>query len=91
MKLGKVSSHARIRMSQRGLSLQALETLLEYGRVEYDHHGGKVVYLNNAGKAMLARILPAGQLDRWTDMYAVLDTQNEVITVGHRTRRILRH
>ena len=91
MKLGRISSHARIRMNQRGLPIQALETLLEYGRFEYDHHGGKVVTLNKAGKAMLSRVLPASLIDHWADMYAVLDMQNEVITIGHRSKRISRH
>jgi hypothetical protein len=91
MKLGKISSHARIRMTQRGLPLQALETLLEYGRCVYDPLGGKVVTLNSAGRIRLAKILPAGQLERWTDMYAVLDAHDEVITVGRRSRRLCRH
>ena len=82
MKLGRISSHARVRMNQRGLPLQALETLFEYGRVEYDRHGGKIVSLNKAGRNMLSKVLPAGQVDDWIEMYAVLDAQNEVITVG---------
>ena len=39
---------------------------------------------------MLTGSLPARQMDRWADMYAVLDQRNEVITVGYRTNRIRR-
>ena len=91
MKLGRISSHARIRMNQRGLSIQALEALLEYGRFEYDRHGGKIVTLNQAGRNLLAQVLPAGQLDHCADLYAVLDAHNEVITVGQRSRRLCPH
>lgn len=91
MKPGKISKHASVRMTQRGIPLLALEKLLEYGTYEYDHHGGKIVYLSSSGKNRLSKILAPSQIDRWANMYAVLDVWDEVITVGHRTRRIIRH
>lgn len=91
MKLGIISSHARISMKRRGIPPHALETLFAYGRVEHAPHGSRVVYLNNVGRAVLSRSLPPGQIARWADMYAVLDAHNEVITVGYRSNRIRRH
>ena len=91
MKLGIVSSHARMSMKRRGIPPQALETLFAYGRVAHAPHGSRVVYFTSMGKAALSKSLPANQIDRWADMYAVLDPQNEVITVGYRTNRIRRH
>lgn len=77
-------------MKRRGIPAQALETLFAYGQVEHDHYGNRVVCFGAAGKSMLTGSLPARQMDRWADMYAVLDQRNEVITVGYRTNRIRR-
>jgi len=90
MKLGIVSSHARMSMKRRGIPSQALETLFAYGQVEQAPHGSRVVYFNSVGKAALTKSLPANQINRWADMYAVLDQKNEVITVGYRNNRIRR-
>ncbi|MHB0987005.1 MAG: hypothetical protein ACYC05_15650 [Sulfuricella sp.] len=90
MKLGIISSHARMSMKRRGIPAQALETLFAYGQVEHDHYGNRIVCFGAAGKSMLTGSLPARQMDRWADMYAVLDQRNEVITVGYRTNRIRR-
>ena len=90
MKLGIISSHARMSMKRRGIPAQALETLFAYGLVEHDHYGNRVVSFGAAGKSLLTGSLPARQMDRWADMYAVLDPRNEVITVGYRTNRIRR-
>lgn len=90
MKLGIISSHARMSMKRRGIPPLALETLFAYGRIEHDQRGSRVVYFSSVGKAALSKSLPAKQIDRWADMYAVLDAQNEVITVGYRTNRIRR-
>lgn len=78
-------------MKRRGIPPLALETLFAYGRVEHAPHGSRVVVLNSAGRAVLARSLAPGQISRWADMYAVVDAHNEVITVGYRSNRIRRH
>ena len=78
-------------MKRRGIPPQALETLFAYGRVVHAPHGSRVVYFSSVGKAALTKSLSARQIDRWADMYAVLDLQNEVVTVGYRTNRIRSH
>lgn len=90
MKLGIVSSHARMSMKRRGIPTEALETLFAFGRVEHAPHGSRVVYFSSVGRAALTKSLPASLLHRWADMYAVLDPQNEVITVSYRNNRIRR-
>lgn len=91
MKLGRISSHARARMKQRGITQSHLELLLAYGEVRHDHHGGKVVFFDRAARCRAAGERPAAGLDRCLNAYAVLDGENEVITVGHRYRRLWRH
>lgn len=85
MKLGKISSHARMKLRQWGISEGALEGLLACGRVELDHLGGKIVYF---GQGMNAR---AESTVCCRDSYAVMDRHGEIITVGSRFSRIRRH
>jgi hypothetical protein len=88
-----LTQHARARMQQRGLSAEALECLLAYGRRAYDHAGHVVVlYFDKQARRRLARA--AGQrkdLERLARCYAVLSHSGEVLTVGYRYRRILRN
>jgi hypothetical protein len=90
----QLSLHARQRMQQRGISRQALDYVLAYGRVSHDHHGGCVVWLDRRARAQIAR--EAGRevlrrLDKHLNAYAVMDPDGTVLTVGHRYRRVLRH
>jgi hypothetical protein len=83
MKLGRISSHARIGMKRQGISEAALQGLIENGREERDGCGGRIVYFD-AGE-------PSGdvaQVPRRCRLgaYAVLDRHGEIITVRcHRT------
>jgi len=85
------TSHARARMQQRGIRPQALERLLEFGREAFDHHGAVVLYFDKAARRRLLRSDPgAKELERLARCYAVLSAQGEVLTVGHRYRKISR-
>jgi hypothetical protein len=87
MKLGKISSHARVKMRQRGISEAALQSLLAGGRVEQDRLGGKVIYFDHEERAR-----PRAEcLQPFLDAYAVLDRHGEIITVGSRFSRIRGH
>ena len=88
---GSLSSHARARMQQRGIAPSALETLLSYGREAYDHHGAVILYMDKAAqKRLAAASLAKNEVRRLAGLYAVLSRHGQVITVGHRTRRINR-
>lgn len=45
-----LTSHARIRMQQRGIPPAALEVLLDYGRESHDHRGCRVVAFDTVGR-----------------------------------------
>lgn len=86
-----VTQHAQVRMQQRGVRSEALDLLLRYGRAAHDHHGGVVVYMD--GRARRRAIRECGRevgstLDRVRRLYAVLGQNGDVVTVGHRYRRI---
>ena len=86
--------HAQQRMQQRGISRQAIDYVLTYGRVSHDHRGACVVWLDKCSKARLSREegkQVVRKLDKHLNAYAVTGPDGTVLTVGHRYRRIWRH
>ncbi len=89
-----LTRHAQARMQQRGIPVAALACLLDYGRETHDHRGSVVVYFDKAARRRLAQEAAPGlrpALSKITRTYAVLSDGGEVITVGHRFRRIARN
>ncbi len=86
-----LTRHAQARMRQRGIGAEALDCILDYGREAFDHHGGVVLYFDKAARRRLARAAAGRKdLERVARCYAVLSTDGDIITVGHRRRRINR-
>lgn len=88
-----VTSHARARMQQRGISPVALELLLEYGREAHDHRGCRIVRFDKRSRHYVLRALGRErfrQLERHLDAYAVIAADDAVVTVGHRVARLPR-
>jgi hypothetical protein len=83
--------HARVRMRQRAIPPLAVEALLAFGRGEHDHRGGTIVYFDKAARRRLERERLDRALEHRLDAYAVVASTGEIITVGHRDRRIRRH
>jgi hypothetical protein len=83
--------HARARMQQRGVSADALDLLLSYGKEAHDHHGAVILFMDKAAQKRLEAASRAkSEVRRLAGLYAVLSRHGQVITVGHRTRRINR-
>jgi len=87
-----LTAHAAARMQQRGIGAQALEALLDYGRIAHDHRGAEIVYFDKRSRARLAKANAAAarEAERLSRTYAVLGSDGTVITVGHRHRRVWR-
>ena len=86
-----LTSHARARMQQRGIDADALDLLFAYGREGHDHHGAVILYMDKAAQKRLAEASnDKNPSRRLAGLYAVLSRHGQVITVGHRTRRINR-
>ena len=88
-----LTPHARTRMQQRGIRPEALEALLDFGRVRHLHdHGREIVFFDKKAKARLARVDPdaARQAAKLARTYAIMGSNGVVITVGHRYRRVAR-
>lgn len=85
-----LTRHARIRMQQRCIGAAALDLLCEFGREAFDHRGHAVVlYFDKKARRRLERAAPGMQdLGRTANCYAVVSAGGQVLTVGHRYRRI---
>jgi hypothetical protein len=89
-----LTQHAQARLQQRGISVKVLESLLDFGHEAHDHHGSRVVYFDHRARQQLRRQVGTESYKRiepHLDAYAIVADTGEVITVGHRTRRIHRH
>ena len=89
-----LTRHAAKRLQQRGIPETILPLLYDYGHEEYDHHGSRTVFFSRRGRERVARVLGATeykQLQRALDAYVVIDQNDCVVTVGHRTHRINRN
>ncbi len=87
-----LSTHARRRMQQRGISAAALDALLDFGRSTRAGRGRELVFFDHKARERLSRakVLPAGEATRVCGSYAIVGSDGTVITVGHRFRRIPR-
>ena len=86
-----LTRHAQTRMQQRAIRPEVLERLLEFGREAFDHNGGVVLYFDKAARRRLTRDRPgAKDFERLARCYAVLSTNGDILTVGHRFRKINR-
>ena len=88
-----MTQHAQVRMQQRGISVQTLESLLDHGAIAYDHRGATIVYFDKKAKSRLQRI--GGRqayraMEKQLNTYAVVAQDGAVVTVGRRDRRIPR-
>lgn len=91
--LDLLTDHARARMQQRGISPQALEALLDFGREAHDHRGCRVLLFDKRARRRAERALGAEgfrRIERHLGTYAVVAPDNAIVTVGHRVGRRLR-
>ena len=89
-----LTTHAKQRMQQRGISRETVDYVLTYGRVSHDHHGGRVIWLDKRSKAQIGKAegwRVVRELDKHLNAFVVMDSNGLVVTVGHRYRRIMRH
>ena len=83
--------HSRCRARQRAVPPLAIDWLLQYGRRVYAN-GAEVLFFDKRGRRQLEHdigSLPVARLGSLLDTYLVL-ADGDVVTVGHRTRRIQR-
>lgn len=88
-----LTPHAQIRLQQRGVDRQVLDCLLLYGRREFDHFGCEILYFDEASLETVARREPRRLWLKTVEsrhLYAVVNSDGQVVTTGHRYRRVQR-
>jgi hypothetical protein len=78
-------------MQQRGITRDALELLLDFGRETHDHRGCTIVRFDKRSRRHVLRALGRDtyrRVERWLDAYAVVAEDDAVVTVGHRMGRM---
>ena len=88
----RLTHHAEIRMQQRTIPPLILDWLIDYGATSYDKHGARKRYFDKRSRKRLMKEVGksiVSQLSKHLTVYAVT-TDDSVITVGYRTKRIKR-
>lgn len=88
-----MTPHALVRAQQRGIEMEALSLLLQYGHREHDHAGCQVATFNDAALEAIARFEPYALWRKASEartLYAVINSDGGVVTAGHRYRRVIR-
>jgi hypothetical protein len=83
-----LTTHARLRLQQRGICVEALAELLEFGTSLPAGGGVEIVFFEKSELQRLQRTRRRHGRDHLRQLYAVTDVTGTVITVGHRYRRI---
>jgi len=85
------STHASIRCQQRGIPALVLDLLLQFGSREHDRAGAEIVYFDRRSKKRIESYTGGliSRLSDYLDSYAVV-ADGQVVTVGHRYKRINR-
>jgi hypothetical protein len=85
----QLSQHASARCQQRGIPPLIREWLQEFGS-EVVSHGATKRYFDHRAKKRLAAAVGAQVVDRLGGLLNVylVEGQEQIITAGHRTRRI---
>ena len=89
-----VTNHAVVRMQQRAVRPEIVDYLLDFGRCEHHQHGALLYYFDRRGRERLRRAAGSDayrRLEPALDAYAVVSGDGELVTVGHRYKRINHH
>lgn len=93
----QLTKHAQKRMAQRGLTEEDLALIAKFGRRQHDHRGGVIVYLDRRAKKQLRERCPGPLYRRLAEKRcpyyverACGERAGEVITAGHRHKRVYR-
>lgn len=88
-----MTQHAAIRSQQRGLAPMILDLLRQFGSSEPAGDGATKMFFDKAARHRLKTYAGplAGLLNEHLDVYVVVNSDDQVITAAHRTKRIHRN
>lgn len=85
-----LTSHATVRLQQRGIPAWFLALLIQHGKTSHDGHGAVLKSVDKGTRRRLQAVLSRteyAQAERYFDVYAVVAADSAVLTAAHRTRR----
>ncbi len=85
--------HANTRAQQRGIPPMMSQLLDQYGHEEHDGNGAVILFLDKTGIRHMERDLgrrPVARMAEWLNVYKVVGSDGQTVTIGHRMRRIRR-
>ncbi|POF63044.1 hypothetical protein CFR73_09270 [Novacetimonas maltaceti] len=88
--MGAMTKHATRRSQQRAIRPVVLALLLEHGVRKPAGGGSEMIYLPRRRHAELLAEGICTDDDRLKGIYAIISADDQIVTVGHRTRRLWR-
>ena len=88
------TQHAKIRMQQRAISQEMLDTLLTFGKTRFNGNGTEIVTFPKSAIRRLKDSLPKDMyltIERHLDLYTVISRNGDLVTTGYRTRKLKLH
>ena len=89
-----VSHHAQIRMQQRAITADMLESILDFGQVKFNGQGTEILtfpkkVVKHLKKELNHKVFM--KIERHLNLYAIMSSDGELITTGYRTKRLKGH
>lgn len=91
--MDKLTQHAATRMQQRGIASNVVNALIRFGARSHDHRHGVIHYFDKEARKRLKKLMGNAtyrELEGQLNAYAVLNGEGDVVTVGHRFKRLPR-
>lgn len=87
-----MTGHAAVRSQQRAIPPMLIDLLMQFGARESAGDGASKMYFDKAARRKIKAYAGplARMLNEHLDVYAVVSSENKVITTAHRTGRIFR-
>lgn len=85
--------HAKKRASQRAIPQVVIELLLDLGTVEHRKRGVDLLYFDKSGKHAARSLMKQRgltQADHCLKAFLIESSDGQIVTVGHRTKKIYR-
>mgnify|MGYP001173701841 CR=1 FL=1 len=86
-----LSRHAQVRSQQRGISLELVDLLLDYGQERHVGHGATVLSFPKSARERLRQTLSRkvfASISSRLDVYAVVGDHGCIMTLGHRYQHL---
>jgi hypothetical protein len=78
-------------MQQRGIPESVVNVLIEYGSRRYDHQGAQILFFDHRAKRRYCESKGSDgmrKIEKYSDVCLVRSIDGELVTIGHRYKRL---